>query len=328
MSIDQATPLPWQAPIWSRFIANRRDGRIAHAYLLAGPSGVGKRQLALTMAAGLLCQSPEAGLACGRCRSCRLRIAGSHPDWRLVEPEAQGGVLKIDAIRDLIDYSHLTSQYGDHRVVILHPAEAMNRASANALLKTLEEPPPGVVLILVSHDMAGLPVTIRSRCRIERCPLPDSAQAADWLGEQGITDAGRALAAAGGAPLAAREMAEAGHIEMLESLAGDVGELLEGVRNPVELASTWQSSGSLMVLTWMQRLLTTARRLQCNARDGLAMTLAPGFAKAVGGLPPRRLHAIDRQLQQLRSADRQPLARELAMEALFLAWLIPEADIE
>jgi DNA polymerase-3 subunit delta' len=327
MSIDQAMPLPWQTPIWSRFVDNRRDDRIAHAYLLAGPSGVGKRQLALAMAAGLLCQSPDDGLACGQCRSCRLRSAGSHPDYRLIEPEDQGGVLKIEAIRELIDYSHLTSQYGDHRVIILHPAEAMNRASANSLLKTLEEPPSGVVLILVSHNMAGLPVTIRSRCRIERCPLPDPAEAVDWLDAQGVTDTRHTLAAAGGAPLAAREMAEAGQVEMLQSLAADLGELLDGTRNPVELASRWQSSGSPVVLTWMQRLLTAARRQQFNAQDP-GRTLPPGFGKAAVALSPRRLHAIEQKLQHLRAADRQPLAKELAMEALFLAWLMPEAEVE
>jgi DNA polymerase III subunit delta' len=189
--------------------------RWPHALLLAGPRGIGKRLLALHLAQALLCESPQpSGKACGSCVGCNLVMRGTHPDLRLIEPvtyDDEGNATSVDAItvepiRDLIDFALLSSHRGRAKVAVIAPAEALNGAAANALLKTLEEPPPGTYLLLVTNQPGRLPATLVSRCR--RLPLayPDPAVATAWLAARGVEHAGLVLAQAGGAPWVALEL--------------------------------------------------------------------------------------------------------------------------
>lgn len=142
------------------------SGRSSHAYLLTGPDQVGKTSLALAFAQALTCESPQPGPglgACGRCRSCRLAAEGGHPDHRLVEP--QGGQLKIEQVRDLIREAALSPIEGPYKVFILPGFDRANANSANALLKTLEEPTDSTRILLTSSQAAGLLPTITSRCQ-------------------------------------------------------------------------------------------------------------------------------------------------------------------
>ncbi|RMG36493.1 MAG: DNA polymerase III subunit delta', partial [Gammaproteobacteria bacterium] len=143
--------LPWQTDRWEELVARRRSGRFPHALLLSGPQGIGKRQFAHRVAAALVCDATDPAAApCGSCRSCRLVRSGTHPDIRWLTPEAEGKAIRVDAVRSLIDQSSLTTQAQGMRVFIVEPADAMNAAAANALLKTLEEPPASSCLLLVS----------------------------------------------------------------------------------------------------------------------------------------------------------------------------------
>lgn len=143
-----------------------------HALLLAGSEGAGIDRLAAGLAAGLLCDQPVDGVACGRCAACRLLAAGNHPDLLWLSPaeadESAGrkasSQIRVEAVRQLIATLALSPHHGAMRVSIIEPAEAMNPATANALLKVLEEPPPGNVLLLISHRPLRLLPTIRSRC--------------------------------------------------------------------------------------------------------------------------------------------------------------------
>ncbi len=171
--------LPWQQDAARGALAARATW--PHALLLAGPRGMGKRTLALNLARGLLCESPRAdGLACGTCASCGFVAAGQHPDLQLLELfETDDGEtravteIKVDRIRALIDWAQLTGHRGRAKVAVIAPAEAMNPNAANALLKTLEEPPPATFLILVAHQAGRVPATLRSRCRRFPAPQPD-----------------------------------------------------------------------------------------------------------------------------------------------------------
>jgi len=214
--------------------------RLPHALLLHGPRGIGKLQLAERFAQFLLCEARGSGAEpCGRCDGCRWSLAGNHPDLRIVEPDAlarsaasvelddaapaQGSKTKgkpsleirIEQVRALDAFVHMGSHRGKRRVAIIHPAEDMNLPTANALLKNLEEPPPGAFFLLVAHRPARLLPTIRSRCVQVPVPLPDAAIATGWLEAQGAQDAARWLAFSGGAPLRALEYAGEGRGERI-----------------------------------------------------------------------------------------------------------------
>jgi DNA polymerase-3 subunit delta' len=202
--------------------------RVPHALLFHGPAGVGKLALAERFAQLLLCETPGQGSEpCGACDGCRWFLGGNHPDVRYVEPEAiarraaiedeaeedrakaakPSTEIKVEQVRALAAFVNLGSHRAGRRVAILHPAEDMNSHAANSLLKNLEEPPPGAVFLLVSHHPARLPATVRSRCVPVAVPLPEPGAARAWLEAQGVREAGRWLAFAGGAPRLALEYA-------------------------------------------------------------------------------------------------------------------------
>ena len=312
-------PLPWHTHAWQRFNQALAVQRSAHALLLAGPTGLGKRALAQAMAARVLCDRPSNDLACGQCRGCQLRLAGSHPDYTVIEPEAGGsGILKIEAVRQLTTFSQRTSQYDGYRVAVLAPAEAMNRHTANALLKTLEEPPASVMLILVSHRPALLAATIRSRCQILTLNPPQQSQSLEWLTAQGIEQPALALMLAGGAPLAAQAIAEAGGTQQFAELINGVAAVAGGRASAVAVASEWQAIGARETTELMQRLTLLLARYQAlsSSSPGLPASIEP-LARATA---PKRLQSIAEKLYQLRAATSQSLSRELSVEALFLLW--------
>jgi DNA polymerase-3 subunit delta' len=216
---------PWQQSVWQQL--NRDRSKLPHALLFSGRKGIGKLAFARALAQGLLCEAPQTeGAACGRCPACGWFLQGNHPDFRLVEPEALSETepepkaesktrgkkpsrqILIEQIRLLSELVNLSSHRNGMRVILIHPAEAMNQASANALLKTLEEPPPQTVIILVSHQIQSLLPTVRSRCLKIAFPLPSPEEGANWLAGQGMTSPAALLAQAGNAPLAALSLAD------------------------------------------------------------------------------------------------------------------------
>ena len=206
--------LPWQEAVAREALAQR--SRWPHALLITGRRGIGKRALALHFAQALLCEEPGAGAPCGHCPSCGYVAAGAHPDLRRIEPierDEEGNVKPIDAIlvdriREMIEFAQLTAHRQRAKVAVIAPAEAMNAAAANALLKTLEEPPPATYLLLVSDQSGRLPPTIVSRCRVLAAPEPKVDAATAWLAAQGVERAELLLAQAGGAPLLAVTLAD------------------------------------------------------------------------------------------------------------------------
>jgi len=212
----------WNQPILESLAA--RSARLPHALLVYGPRGVGKLALAERVAQLLLCEGKPK--PCGTCDGCRWFLGGNHPDFRRIEPEAIAKLpptdpeenevkkpkqpsiqIKIEQVRELADFLYVRSHRGAMRVALVHPAEDMNENASNALLKGLEEPPAGAMFILVSHRPAQLLPTIRSRCVAVPVPIPPRDAALKWLSAQGIKDAERWLAYAGGAPLRALDYA-------------------------------------------------------------------------------------------------------------------------
>lgn len=145
------------------------QGRLRHAYLITGPQGSGRRTLALRLAQAINCQQPPApGEACGECRACRLIERMQHPDLTILQAENEGGVLKVEQIRELQRGLSLAPYEARYRVALLLRFEEANLSASNALLKTLEEPPAQVILILTASSTEALLPTIVSRCETIR----------------------------------------------------------------------------------------------------------------------------------------------------------------
>ena len=238
---------PWQQRMYAQVVATLDAGRLGHAQLLCGPAQLGKREVAMRLARRVLCETPAGIAACGQCRSCRLIEAGTHPDYRFVSfiPNREGTKLRteivIDQMRELSTQLSLTPQFGRAQVAIVDPADAINTAAANALLKTLEEPVPGRYLWLVSAHPARLPATIRSRCQRVEFRLPPIDEARAWLAAQGhkSADVDEALQAANGHPGLADDWLRKGGLELRRRVAADLQKLARGELTPQEAAQQW-----------------------------------------------------------------------------------------
>ena len=159
----------WAVRFLQRAVAS---GDVSHAYLFTGPSGVGKTTLARALATALLCQG-QGEPPCGACRACHLVASGNHPDLHVLESGRIGAHVKIEQVRDLQHQLALTPVEGRWRVAILRRFEEATISAANALLKTLEEPPPYVLLVVLASDADQLLPTIVSRCQqVPLRPLP------------------------------------------------------------------------------------------------------------------------------------------------------------
>ena len=224
--IDQAelpavsVPMPWQTQAWQQLHQQIQNDQLPHAILIAGMADTGKNRMALALARLLLCHTPQAGHNCGNCHACQMSKVGSHGDFRWLEPEGKSRVIKVDQIREVVNFGTKTASLGQRKVIVFSPAENMNANAANALLKSLEEPARDTYLILVSHRLHGLPATIRSRCQQMRLPPPTQTQSIDWLEQLtgNRLEGEQLLDLAGGRPMMAEKMYRAGDTDAIRAI--------------------------------------------------------------------------------------------------------------
>lgn len=235
-----SAPYPWLESEWMDLQSRLRSGAMGHAYLLSGREGLGKLALAESFARAVLCEDRlSGGGACSQCRSCVLFASGSHPDLkRLARDQDHKGIV-IDQVRELINYYTLKSHYGGFKLTIICPAETMNTAAANALLKVLEEPPVGALILLVAHRPALLPSTVRSRCQQINVEMPPFHVVEDWLAGQDRGDANRTAIGSltlMGAPLDVARQLESGAATLLNDLIGALEATAARRRHALEAA--------------------------------------------------------------------------------------------
>jgi DNA polymerase-3 subunit delta' len=313
---------PWQSGMWRKLASERT--RLPHALLLHGRRGIGKREFALEFARALLCQTPVASAACGKCTSCHLFEVGTHPDFRLIEPleneEAEEGSragrnITIAQIRELEDFVALSTHHHGARIIVVHPAESLNAAAANALLKTLEEPTEHTVFLMISHQPHQLLPTVRSRCRQMAMPMPDVNEARGWLAGQGTPDAELCLALAGGAPLEAVRYADRDYLATRKTFLAALSDPAQ--LDWLKLAEQGAKQDLANQVDWLQKWIhdMVAARLFGMVRYN------PDFTRPLQELGARvnltALLRFARELTGVRRHVRHPLNAQLLLESVF-----------
>lgn len=331
---------PWQEHDWQQLQQLR--ARLSHAILFHGAEGTGKIAFAEQFAQSLLCDTPDsAGHACGSCDACGWFTQYSHPDYRRVRPEVleQGDAdeagegeeastkksassktpskdIRIEQVRSLATFMNVSTHRAGLRVVVLYPAEALNAASANALLKTLEEPPPGTVFILVAHRIERLLPTILSRCRKIALGMPAVPAALSWLQALGVQDADRWLAEQGGAPLAALAASQAELAPERDALLGLLAK--PDAASALAVAERLQKTPLSQLVSWQQRWLYDLFSVKLSA----TVRYYPRHQKALTALaarvPVARLQQALRDAGGRRAVADHPLSARLFIEDMLL----------
>jgi len=327
--------LPWHLSAL-RALSSRR-GALPHALLFHGPAGIGKVEFARAFANSLLCESPVDGIACGECSACGWFREGNHPDFRELLPEIlaeeeidaetpvdadakdkkKSKEIKIEQVRDVAGFMTLSTHRDGFRVLLIHPAETLNAAAANALLKTLEEPPPHTAILLVTDQLGRLLATIRSRCQRVLVPAPQQQEAEGWLAEQGVENAAAALAMAGGAPLEAFAYADpayqAERKAFLEALTDNEVDF-------TAMAQRFEKSELLHVVNWLQTWVGDLAFAKVGGEIRYHLDRKPALAKIAAGVSLPKLFRYESELRQARRFISHPLNPRLLLEQLLISY--------
>ncbi len=309
---------------WTRLKARYQSGRLPHGLLFAGPGDIGKHDLALRFANFLLCRDEE-NKPCGVCAGCQLCEAGTHPDLLEVTLE-DSRQLKVEQVRELIEWSMQTANQGGQKIAIIDPAHAMNVQSANALLKVLEEPPSNTTIILISSEPMSLLATIRSRCQRINLQVPSNEIASGWLEANSDLNADVAvlLNMAEGRPLKALAITE-DDLKLRQVIGKALGPVLSGATSPVNFASVLAGEDLNKVLELLYQLLS----------DSISHSLAGGaIAYKNNDLTAHleRLEAASSVAARTALMDRVVSARRVSMgtsnanTTMLLEWIFMAED--
>lgn len=310
--------LPWHAKATERFRRALTGQRMHHAWLIRGAKGIGKAWFAEFAARELLCEQMGVNGRCGQCKSCLLSNAGNHPDYVELVAEEGKTEIGVDRVRSVLEQAALTRRLAPFKPVVVPNADGLGVSGANALLKTLEEPPLGTVFLLCSARSAVLAPTIRSRCQHLDLPMPSREQAVAWLSAQPMSSIepefiNEILDAADGAPFTALAIAnDPEALAFRTSLRQELADLLNGHANPVATAKIWSKAPLDLLLGWMLGLGNSLIR----------RTLTDETAVGGRNLDVRRLYAILDQITEARRAVtlRANLNTTLLLESLALNW--------
>jgi DNA polymerase III subunit delta' len=319
MDFLSADAMPWLQSAQQRLADSKASGRAPHSLLILSVPGLGAEALAQWFGALMLCESPQSS-ACGHCASCQLLRADSHPDWHALRLEEDAQQLKIEQVRELIETMSLKSFRGGYKVAVIESAEALNTYSANAFLKTLEEPPQNTLLIMIARPSHRLPVTIASRCLRLSLRRPSSQVALDWLKAHAARSQpwDAALMLARGAPLEAQQL-DAGELALLEQdMHASVAQLGNGSVDVTLMAERWMRSNPDLRIHWLENWIT--QRVQAALGNPNSSQIAEPVR-----LPATLLKAKIRPLFELLDAAREfrrlattGLNQQLALEALLI----------
>ena len=300
---------PWHKEAWQQYEQYLTRERLSHALLVSGPSAIGKLAFCQAFIQRMNCTNPAPqGHPCGTCENCHLIKVGTHPDVRFVHTEEEEGnraeQIKVDDIREINRFMALSRQQGQFKVVCINRAHRMNINAANALLKTLEEPPPGSVLFLVTHRPETLPATIRSRCQVWRFGVPDPQVALMWLGQETDEPLGQDLLdVCRGRPLLALKLHASGLGKLRASFYEQLRALMQGEESITAVSSRLKNEDPERIIDWMQAWCADLIRC-CFEKDPQTIE-NPDALEALQELVPRSdPHALFDCLDRLAESRR------------------------
>ena len=328
---------------WAQLCSRR--SQLPHALLVSGQRGIGKFELARNFAFSLLCENPtESSEACGVCAACGWLVQGNHPDFRLLQPDAlaeevselpEAGSKKkpsqqitIDQVRALDDFLHVGTHRQGARIVLLNPAEAMNRSTANSLLKSLEEPIASTLFILVTSEPERLLPTIRSRCQSITVPQPKRTRAEAWLAQAGVGDAAHWLALAGGSPLLAVELGSSEERVLLEAVTAEMSRgskidpLVAAANVDRVIKSEKRPAPLKRMIDWSQKWIFDLTLASQGLPVRYFISQAQLMQRLAASLDCADLLAFSRKTIQYKLQCEQPLNSRLFLEEFFMKYAV------
>ncbi|PVY78256.1 DNA polymerase III delta prime subunit [Tamilnaduibacter salinus] len=324
--LNLSTAMPWLAPAFQSLVERFESGRLPHALLVEGRSGVGKALFAMALAQRFVCDSPHGPARCGQCRQCQLIDGDSHPDIRRYRPE-KSRVIKVDQVRALGEFAVASPQVAARKIIVLETADQLNTSAANALLKTLEEPVEDVTLILLQRAGQTLMPTIRSRCQSLTLPLPETDVARTWLHDAlaadsmtvGEEDPERALRMAGGAPLKALSFLREGMLAQRDECLNAFRAFLKSQQPVDEASKPFVSIGIEATLDLMEDWTLDMARFAAGGcgRDADA---APVLRFLAGHNSPGAAHTLRDAITESRRGLSYNLSPALETERLLVHW--------
>ena len=310
---------PWLHRSYENLVSIQQHGRLPHALLLAGPQGIGMYELGCSLAMFVLTINSS---NISESKAFKLFTARTHPDYLEVSPIEDRTLISIDQIRELTSRLSLMAQLSTYKVALINPAEAMHGAAANALLKTLEEPSGNTFIILISHNIGLLPLTIRSRCHRMIVSLPKYRIALDWLQQKIEGSAERYLELANGSPITAKEFYHREMASEQDAMLKDLALLYQGELSVFSVAQRWRDFDMAVCIVWLKQLMNSLIRYLMN--DGSTSIIRSNFLKNLKISPDTidliKLYEYLDYLDQAFLELTANLNRELFMEQILSRW--------
>jgi DNA polymerase-3 subunit delta' len=310
-----SSPLPpWFEVPGNEINAALAAGRLAHGLLIHEDPGAGGLELARWIAQRVNCRTP-ARAPCGECQECRWIAADQHPDVTRLSPEGDSKQILIQSVRDLSADLALTAHGGGYKVAIVAPAEALNHFAANALLKTLEEPPKRTLVLLVTSQPSRLLPTLRSRCSRLRLAGPSREDAARYLeAARGAGPWVEALAATGAGPFTLLDADPSELAQLRNDTIATLADIGSGNLQPPAVADRWAKGELAIRLSCLESWVTDRILESTSIRD---VTHLSGAA-----LPPKicRLFEFSDAIRDMRKLAHTSINKTMAVEALLWRW--------
>lgn len=313
---------PWQQELWQQSLQYLSSNRLAHAILVSGPSDIGKLDFCLSYIQRINCAKPtKDNYACGTCKDCHLFHARSHPDIRLINIDENVEQIKVDDIREINQFMTLSRHQGAYKIICINQADRMNINAANALLKTLEEPPANSVLFLISNNVSNLLATIKSRCQIWKFNLPSKQYASNWLQQKSENiNWDILLSVSGFRPLYALELYETGLGDARTMFYQEIDKLMHYRGKVTNLSAKLQNEALETLVNWQQSWCSDLVR--CHF-DKEPVTLEnPDFRRSlhslVGRVDLQLLFRFLGKLIEFRRFSSTPLNKRLFIEDMLV----------